>query len=75
MGPSTSISSFTTGATFSAMISCWGPMQIACGMISPKKRTAVTEMITAHKEGTRRSKKMGKASMAVAFDSNKVTNK
>jgi hypothetical protein len=64
-----------TGATFSAMISYWGPMQIAWGMISPKKRTAVTEMITAHKEGTRRSRKMGRASMAVAFDINKVTNR
>ena len=75
MGPSTNMRSLTTGATFSAIISCWGPMQIACGMISPKKRTAVTEMITAHKEGTRRSRKRGKASIAVAFDSNKVTNK
>ena len=64
-----------TGATFSAMMSYWGPMQIACGMISPKKRTAVTEMITAHKEGTRRSRKMGRASMAVAFDINNVTNR
>ena len=50
-------------------------MQMACGMISPKKRTAVTEMITAHNEGTRRSRKMGKVSIAVAFDSSNVTNK
>ena len=75
MGESTSMRSLTTGATFSAMISCWGPIQMACGMISPKKRTAVTEMITAHKDGTKRSRKMGKASIAVAFDSNKVASR
>ena len=30
-----------------AILSCWGPVQIACGMISPKKSTQVTEIMTA----------------------------
>jgi len=44
-------------------------------MISPKKSTAVTDISTAQKEGTRASRKMGSASIAVAFESNRVTNK
>jgi len=50
-------------------------MQMACGMISPKKSTAVTDMTTAQKDGTRASKKMGRASMAVAFERSRVTRR
>jgi hypothetical protein len=44
-------------------------------MISPNKRTAVTDIMIAHKEGTISSKKIGRASIAKAFDNSKVTNK
>jgi hypothetical protein len=50
-------------------------MQIAWGIISPKKSTIVTDINTAQKEGTSLSRKMGNASMAVAFDRSRVTNK
>lgn len=59
----------------SAIWSYLGPVQTAWGITSPKNNTAVTEIITAHTEGTILSKKIGSASMAVALESNNVTNK
>jgi hypothetical protein len=44
-------------------------------MTSPPKRTAVTEIMIAQMEGTMASKNMGSASMAKAFDNNRVTSK
>jgi hypothetical protein len=44
-------------------------------MTSPKKRTAVTEMMIAHIEGTISSRKMGSASIAKALERSKVTNR
>ena len=43
-------------------------------MISPKAKTAVTDIATAQKEGTRASKNIGRASIAAAFARSKVTN-
>jgi len=63
----------TTGATPSAMANYWGPVQTAWGITSPKKRTAVTEMMTAQTEGTIRSRKIGRASMAAALERRRVT--
>jgi len=48
---------------------------MAWGIISPKKSTAVTEIMTAQSEGTKRSRKIGKASIAVAFESRRVTKR
>lgn len=64
----------TMGVISSAMNNQLGPVQIAQGMTSPKNRTAVTDIIIAHTEGTNASKKIGKASMAKAFESSKVTS-
>jgi hypothetical protein len=50
-------------------------VHIACGITSPKKRTAVTDTMIAHREGIIASKKIGRASIAKAFDNSKVTNK
>jgi hypothetical protein len=44
-------------------------------MTSPKKSTAVTEMMMAHTEGTIESKKIGSASIAKALDRSKVTKR
>ena len=46
----------------------------ACGMISPKNSTAVTEMPMAAAGDTTRSRKMGSASMQMALASSRVTN-
>ena len=47
----------------------------ACGMISPKKRTAVTEMATAATGFVIRSMNIGIASTAPALLRSKVTSK
>jgi hypothetical protein len=73
--PKTNIKNLTKGATFSAIINCLGPVQTAYGITSPKKRTAVTDIITAQIDGTIASKKIGRASIAKAFESRSVTNK
>jgi hypothetical protein len=44
-------------------------------MISPKKRTIVTEINTAQKDGTNLSRNIGSASIAVAFDNSSVTSR
>lgn len=44
-------------------------------MISPKKSTAVTEIRTAQNEGTSLSRKIGRASIAVALDNKRVTSR
>lgn len=48
-------------------------MQTAWGMTSPKNKTAVTDIIIAHNDGTSSSKNIGRASMANAFDKSRVT--
>jgi hypothetical protein len=44
-------------------------------MTSPKKRTAVTDIMTAQTDGTIASKKIGRASIANALERRSVTNK
>lgn len=75
MMPSASIKNLTAGAIFSAIMSYYGPMQMAWGIISPKKSTIVTEIKTAYKDGTRASRKIGSASIAVALAKRRVTSK
>lgn len=48
-------------------------MHKAYGITSPKNRTAVTDIIMAHTEGTKASKNIGRASMANALERSKVT--
>mmetsp|Transcript_66956 Transcript_66956/g.217894 ORF Transcript_66956/g.217894 Transcript_66956/m.217894 type:complete len:251 (-) Transcript_66956:693-1445(-) len=50
-------------------------LQSACGMISPKSRTAVTEKATALTGDIMSSSNTGKPSMAAALQINKVTSK
>ncbi len=49
-------------------------MHTAYGIISPKNKTAVTEIITAITAGIIPSKKIGNASIAAAFANSNVTN-
>ena len=65
----------TNGTINSATYSYLGPVHTAWGITSPKKRTAVTEIMIAHIEGKIESKKIGRASMAHAFESSRVTSK
>lgn len=48
---------------------------MAYGMTSPKKRMAVTEMMTARTAETILSRKMGRASIAKALQIRRVTSK
>ena len=41
------IKPFVKGATVAAILIWFGPVQTACGMIYPKNRTAVTDIIIA----------------------------
>eukprot|EP00959_Pyramimonas_sp_CCMP1952_P174848 3653980-Pyramimonas_sp.AAC.2 len=54
----------TKGAATEASSSWRGPEKIAEGRISPKMSTSVTDTRIATYSGTRRSKKMGRASFA-----------
>ena len=65
----------TLGVTIEAIFSCCGPVHTACGIISPKNRTHVTEIMIAQTEGTIASRNIGKASIANALHNNKVTSK
>ena len=62
----------TVPLILSAIWICAGPVQYACGKISPKITTKIVEIRIATNAGTILCKKTGKASMAKAFDTNKV---
>ena len=64
-----------TGDMDAAILIYCGPVHTAWGIIYPKKSTAVTEIRIAKIEGTRASRKMGRASMAAALQSRSVTSK
>ena len=72
-GASTTMHSLTTGAIAAAIRSFDGPVKSAAGMISPTKRTAVTEMRTAIVLGTSASRKIGIASFASELSTSSVT--
>mmetsp|Transcript_73436 Transcript_73436/g.192576 ORF Transcript_73436/g.192576 Transcript_73436/m.192576 type:complete len:264 (+) Transcript_73436:1322-2113(+) len=74
MGERAHSTNWTSGANFAAILSCPLPVKIAEGMISPKRRTRVTDMITASQEGTIWSRKSGRASLASEFMRRRVTN-
>ena len=65
----------TKGANALAILSWFGPVQIAYGITSPKNKTAVTDIMIAQTEGTSSSRKIGSASIAHALERSKVTNK
>ncbi len=48
-------------------------MQIACGITSPNKTTATTDIKIAYYDGTIRSKNIGRVSNANAFMTSNVT--
>ena len=73
-GDSTTMHSLTTGAIAAAIRSFDGPVKSAAGMISPTKRTAVTEMRTAIVLGTSASRKIGIASFASELSTSSVTS-
>ena len=64
----------TTAEKADAMRSCDGPVKMADGKISPKTSTSVTDKTTAIQgAGTRRSKKIGRASLTPALTRRSVT--
>ena len=63
----------TTPLRLAAILSLEGPVKMAAGMISPTKRTTVTEMRMAYSPGTSSSMKSGSASLAKALSSSSVT--
>lgn len=67
------MSILTTGVIISAITNQFGPVHNAYGITSPKKSTAVTDIIIAHTDGTKASKNIGKASIAKALERSKVT--
>jgi len=67
------INPLVRGAKNDAMAIWCGPTHAAWGIISPKNRTAVTEMMIAMYEGTNESKNIGSASRQQALEINKVT--
>lgn len=62
----------TKGVNFSAMMSYFGPVQIAYGMISPAKIINITDIRMAKAGGTTLSKNIGNDSMQKALPISKV---
>mmetsp|Transcript_69349 Transcript_69349/g.200906 ORF Transcript_69349/g.200906 Transcript_69349/m.200906 type:complete len:271 (-) Transcript_69349:50-862(-) len=75
IGMPTMRTKFTSGTMAAAKVSCFGPVKIAEGIISPKINTTVTDKTTANQEGTKPSRNSGNASFAAELSNNKVTNK
>mmetsp|Transcript_78272 Transcript_78272/g.162576 ORF Transcript_78272/g.162576 Transcript_78272/m.162576 type:complete len:243 (+) Transcript_78272:1438-2166(+) len=60
---------------FAAKVICIGPVKMAEGIISPHSRTNVTETRRARIGGMRSSRKIGRASFAMALSRRSVTSK
>jgi hypothetical protein len=69
------INSFTNGKEHSAIAIYFGPIQILYGITSPKNKTAVTDRSTAYHDGTSLSRKIGRASRAIALQNKSVTRR
>jgi hypothetical protein len=61
------MNTLTKGVSFSAMISYFGPVHTAYGMISPANIIKITDIRTAKAGGTTLSKNIGRDSMQKAF--------
>jgi len=72
-GARSAIAATTTGARRAAIRNFPGPVKKALGMISPKKRTAVTLRRIAAQLGAIASRKRGSASFANEFTRSSVT--
>jgi hypothetical protein len=68
------MSALTIGQKKTAILIWLGPVQSACGIISPKANTPVTDRIIATYEGTSRSRHKGRASTQTALQSKSVTS-
>ena len=66
---------FMTAALCHYILIWLGPVQMAWGPISPKIKTAVTDITTATTSGTSKLRQSGKASIAAEFATRSVTNK
>lgn len=62
------------GAIWYAIFTYFGPVQSACGMISPKSRISTTEISTAIADENIWSRKIGRVSIAAALQRSNVTS-